>query len=220
MTEPVASAANELHTHIAIILAVVVPVASAAASWGVVKTLIKSLQKDSGETKGDIIEIRRELKEKADKDSVTSVRMEIADIQKDMFLKVPFNVCSGERDKCHADRISLAGDVSKQISCLVAEIKSQDEKRQETNDKNHEMFRGNSEQIICTRNNHQGTVKPVPATGARGFFEMKGGWSKYNLLRSIRYMHNSKPEYVKGHVFRVLRLSEQIRGNMAQLGMI
>lgn len=37
-------------------------------------------------------------------------------------------------------------------------------------------------------------------------------WQEYNLLRMIRYMHNSKPIYVLGHIQRVLRLSETIRG--------
>lgn len=37
-------------------------------------------------------------------------------------------------------------------------------------------------------------------------------WQEYMLLRMVRYMKNSKPEYVKGHIFRVLRLFEQIRG--------
>lgn len=36
-------------------------------------------------------------------------------------------------------------------------------------------------------------------------------WAEYNLLRAIRYMNNSKSEYVKGHIFRVLRLSQQIK---------
>lgn len=36
-------------------------------------------------------------------------------------------------------------------------------------------------------------------------------WQDYQLLRMIRYMKNSKPEYVKGHIFRVLKLSEQLR---------
>ena len=37
-------------------------------------------------------------------------------------------------------------------------------------------------------------------------------WQDYQLLRMIRYMNCSKPEYVKGHIFRVLRLTGQIRG--------
>ena len=37
-------------------------------------------------------------------------------------------------------------------------------------------------------------------------------WQEYNILRMVRYMKNSKPEYVKGHIFRVLRLSEEIKG--------
>ncbi len=36
-------------------------------------------------------------------------------------------------------------------------------------------------------------------------------WIEYNMLRMIRYMHNSKPVYVSGHIQRVLRLSESIR---------
>ena len=37
-------------------------------------------------------------------------------------------------------------------------------------------------------------------------------WQDYNILRMTRYMRNSKPEYVKGHIFRVLNLSTQLRG--------
>ncbi len=36
-------------------------------------------------------------------------------------------------------------------------------------------------------------------------------WQEYQILRMVRYMNNSKPEYVKGHIFRVLKLSMQIR---------
>lgn len=36
-------------------------------------------------------------------------------------------------------------------------------------------------------------------------------WQEYQILRMTRYMNNSKPEYVKGHIFRVLKLSMQIR---------
>ncbi len=36
-------------------------------------------------------------------------------------------------------------------------------------------------------------------------------WQEYMLLRMVRYMKNSKPEYVKGHIFRVLKLFEQIK---------
>ena len=36
-------------------------------------------------------------------------------------------------------------------------------------------------------------------------------WQEYMMLRMVRYMKNSKPEYVKGHIFRVLRLFEQLR---------
>ncbi len=36
-------------------------------------------------------------------------------------------------------------------------------------------------------------------------------WQEYMMLRLVRYMKNSKPVYVKGHIFRVLRLFEQLR---------
>ena len=36
-------------------------------------------------------------------------------------------------------------------------------------------------------------------------------WQEYQLLRMIRYMNNSKDVYVKGHIFRVLRLSQKLR---------
>lgn len=39
-------------------------------------------------------------------------------------------------------------------------------------------------------------------------------WQEYQLLRMIRYMKNSKEKYVKGHIFRVLKLSEKLRRKM------
>jgi hypothetical protein len=36
-------------------------------------------------------------------------------------------------------------------------------------------------------------------------------WQEYMMLRMARYMHCSKDIYVKGHIFRVLRLFEQIK---------
>lgn len=36
-------------------------------------------------------------------------------------------------------------------------------------------------------------------------------WQEYMILRMVRYMNNSKPKYVKGHIFRVLRLCQQIK---------
>jgi hypothetical protein len=36
-------------------------------------------------------------------------------------------------------------------------------------------------------------------------------WQEYQIFRMIRYMRNSKPEYVKGHIFRVLRMCQQIK---------
>jgi hypothetical protein len=36
-------------------------------------------------------------------------------------------------------------------------------------------------------------------------------WHEYMILRMIRYMNNSKAVFVKGHIFRVLRLFEKIK---------
>ncbi len=36
-------------------------------------------------------------------------------------------------------------------------------------------------------------------------------WEAYMMLRMVRYMKNSKEIYIKGHIFRVLRLFEQIK---------
>ncbi len=36
-------------------------------------------------------------------------------------------------------------------------------------------------------------------------------WQDYMMLRMVRYMKNSKDIYVKGHIFRCLKLFEQIR---------
>jgi hypothetical protein len=36
-------------------------------------------------------------------------------------------------------------------------------------------------------------------------------WQEYMIFRMQRYMRMSKPEYVKGHIFRVLNLCEKIR---------
>lgn len=36
-------------------------------------------------------------------------------------------------------------------------------------------------------------------------------WQEYLLLRMVRYMRNSKPVYVKGHIFRVLRFYQEIK---------
>jgi hypothetical protein len=36
-------------------------------------------------------------------------------------------------------------------------------------------------------------------------------WQEYMLLRMVRYMKNSKDVYVKGHIFRVLKLFEQLK---------
>ena len=37
-------------------------------------------------------------------------------------------------------------------------------------------------------------------------------WQEYLILRMVRYIRNSKECYVKGHIFRVLKLYQQIKG--------
>lgn len=36
-------------------------------------------------------------------------------------------------------------------------------------------------------------------------------WQEYMVMRMVRYMHVSKDIYVKGHIFRVLKLYEEIK---------
>lgn len=53
----------------------------------------------------------------------------------------------------------------------------------------------------------------LPGGGNQEILNQKpGNWQEYMMLRMVRYMKNSKDVYVKGHIFRVLRLFEQIRG--------
>lgn len=52
----------------------------------------------------------------------------------------------------------------------------------------------------------------LPGGGNQEILNQKPeNWQDYNILRMQRYMRCSKAEYVKGHIFRVLKLSEQIR---------
>ena len=52
-----------------------------------------------------------------------------------------------------------------------------------------------------------------PGGGNQEIMSMKPeNWQEYLVLRMARYMRNSKPEYVKGHIFRVLRLYGTIKG--------
>ena len=37
-------------------------------------------------------------------------------------------------------------------------------------------------------------------------------WQEYLLFRMVRYMRNSKAGFVKGHIFRALKLFQEIRG--------
>jgi hypothetical protein len=52
----------------------------------------------------------------------------------------------------------------------------------------------------------------LPGGGNRQILnQFPENWQEYMMLRMVRYMHNSKPDYVKGHIFRVLQLYEQIK---------
>lgn len=52
----------------------------------------------------------------------------------------------------------------------------------------------------------------LPYAGNRELMELKPeNWQEYQLLRMERYMRRSNSRYVKGHIFRVLKLSAQIR---------
>lgn len=53
----------------------------------------------------------------------------------------------------------------------------------------------------------------LPGGGNQEIMNQKPeNWQDYNILRMIRYMRNSKEVFVKGHIFRVLKLSESLRG--------
>ena len=45
-------------------------------------------------------------------------------------------------------------------------------------------------------------------------------WQEYLLLRMVRYMENSKPIYMKGHLLRVLKLFTAIRKDIRGIEML
>lgn len=52
----------------------------------------------------------------------------------------------------------------------------------------------------------------LPYSGNRELMELNPeNWQDYQILRMERYMRRSNSRYVKGHIFRVLKLSAQIR---------
>ncbi len=52
----------------------------------------------------------------------------------------------------------------------------------------------------------------LPGGGNQEILNMKpDNWQDYNIMRMERYMRCSKPKYVKGHIFRVLKLSAEIK---------
>jgi hypothetical protein len=51
----------------------------------------------------------------------------------------------------------------------------------------------------------------LPGGGNQEILNMNpGSWHEYNNLRMQRYMRNSKPQYVRGHINRVLFLNQEI----------
>lgn len=52
-----------------------------------------------------------------------------------------------------------------------------------------------------------------PGGGNQEIMNMKPeNWQDYQLLRMIRYMRNSKACFVDGHIMRVVKLSQEIKG--------
>ena len=52
----------------------------------------------------------------------------------------------------------------------------------------------------------------LPYAGNRELMELgPENWQEYQCLRMERYMRRSNDRYVKGHIFRVLKLNESIR---------
>lgn len=52
-----------------------------------------------------------------------------------------------------------------------------------------------------------------PGGGNQEIMNLKPeNWQEYLLLRMARYMRNSKDVYVKGHIFRTLKLYQAIKG--------
>ena len=65
--------------------------------------------------------------------------------------------------------------------------------------------------LFDSRVNPQNDPK-LPGVGNKEILDMNPeNWQEYNIFRMQRYMRCSKPEFVKGHIFRVLRLSQQIK---------
>jgi hypothetical protein len=54
--------------------------------------------------------------------------------------------------------------------------------------------------------------KSLPGGGNQEILNQKpANWQEYCILRMQRYMRCSKPQFVKGHIFRVLILCDQIK---------
>ena len=54
--------------------------------------------------------------------------------------------------------------------------------------------------------------KKLPGAGNKEILNLNPeNWQEYNIFRMQRYMRCSNPKFVKGHLFRVLKLSQEIK---------
>ena len=57
--------------------------------------------------------------------------------------------------------------------------------------------------------------KRLPDSGNKELLNLKPkDWLEFLVLRMCRYMDNSKPVYVKGHIFRCLRIYREVKNLM------
>ena len=56
-----------------------------------------------------------------------------------------------------------------------------------------------------------GQVNPIRGGNKEILAQNPGSWQEFLLMRAVRYMEHSQAVYVKGHVFRALRLFKQIK---------
>jgi len=59
-----------------------------------------------------------------------------------------------------------------------------------------------------------GAVNPQKGGNKELLNQHPENWQEFLILRMIRYMNNSKDIYVKGHVFRCLRLFQMVKRDM------
>lgn len=61
-----------------------------------------------------------------------------------------------------------------------------------------------------------GAVNPQRGGNAEILDKKPSNWYEFLLMRAARYMDNSKPLFVKGHIFRVLRLYNLIKEDIRE----